>query len=333
MTKHIPLSVLDLVGIAEGQTPGEAIEDALETATLLDKLGFNRLWFAEHHNTRNLASMATSTLMALAAQRTENIRVGSGGIMLPNHSPLQVAESFGTLAQLFPDRIDLGLGRAPGTDGQTAQLLTRSGSDPHTFANNIYDLTGWFSDEGLGHSVPVTSNVGAGTNIPIWVLGSSENGASIAGQLGLPYSLASHFAPDDYREKIDLYRSTFKTTAPTAQIEAPYAMAGINVLVAPTDEEAERLWTTTQQMLLDMQTGNQRLMQAPVDPEGLGTAAERARIEAMFSIKAVGSPETVRRQLEEFAETSGADELIVVTYTFNPEDRKQSMELLAELWF
>lgn len=333
MTKHIPLSVLDLVGIAEGQTPGEAIEDALETATLLDKLGFNRLWFAEHHNTRNLASMATSTLMALAAQRTENIRVGSGGIMLPNHSPLQVAESFGTLAQLFPDRIDLGLGRAPGTDGQTAQLLTRSGSDPQTFANNIYDLTGWFSDEGLGHSVPVTSNVGAGTNIPIWVLGSSENGASIAGQLGLPYSLASHFAPDDYREKIDLYRSTFKTTAPTAQIEAPYAMAGINVLVAPTDEEAERLWTTTQQMLLDMQTGNQRLMQAPVDPEGLGTAAERARIEAMFSIKAVGSPETVRRQLEEFAETSGADELIVVTYTFNPEDRKQSMELLAELWF
>lgn len=333
MTKHIPLSVLDLVGIAEGQTPGEAIEDALETATLLDKLGFNRLWFAEHHNTRNLASMATSTLMALAAQRTENIRVGSGGIMLPNHSPLQVAESFGTLAQLFPDRIDLGLGRAPGTDGQTAQLLTRSGSDPQTFANNIYDLTGWFSDEGLGHSVPVTSNVGVGTNIPIWVLGSSENGASIAGQLGLPYSLASHFAPDDYREKIDLYRSTFKTTAPTAQIEAPYAMAGINVLVAPTDEEAERLWTTTQQMLLDMQTGNQRLMQAPVDPEGLGTAAERARIEAMFSIKAVGSPETVRRQLEEFAETSGADELIVVTYTFNPEDRKQSMELLAELWF
>lgn len=333
MTKHLPLSVLDLVGISEGQTPGEAIEDALETAALLDKLGFKRLWFAEHHNTRNLASMATSTLMALAAQRTKNIRVGSGGIMLPNHSPLQVAESFGTLAQLFPDRIDLGLGRAPGTDGQTAQLLTRSGSDPQTFANNIYDLTGWFSDEGLGHSVPVTSNVGAGTNIPIWVLGSSENGASIAGQLGLPYSLASHFAPDDYREKIDLYRSTFKTTAPTAQIEAPYAMAGINVLVAPTDEEAERLWTTTQQMLLDMQTGNQRLMQAPVDPEELGTAAERARIEAMFSIKAVGSPETVRRQLEEFAETSGADELIVVTYTFDPEDRKRSMELLAELWF
>lgn len=333
MTKHLPLSVLDLVGISEGQTPGEAIEDALETAALLDKLGFKRLWFAEHHNTRNLASMATSTLMALAAQRTKNIRVGSGGIMLPNHSPLQVAESFGTLAQLFPDRIDLGLGRAPGTDGQTAQLLTRSGSDPQTFANNIYDLTGWFSDEGLGHSVPVTSNVGAGTNIPIWVLGSSENGASIAGQLGLPYSLASHFAPDDYREKIDLYRSTFKTIAPTAQIEAPYAMAGINVLVAPTDEEAERLWTTTQQMLLDMQTGNQRLMQAPVDPEELGTAAERARIEAMFSIKAVGSPETVRRQLEEFAETSGADELIVVTYTFDPEDRKRSMELLAELWF
>ncbi|ALX48592.1 LLM class flavin-dependent oxidoreductase [Lentibacillus amyloliquefaciens] len=333
MTKHIPLNVLDLVGVSEGQTKSEAIEQALEAAQLIDKLGFKRLWFAEHHNSKNLASMATSILIAQAAKVTEKIRVGSGGIMLPNHAPLQVAENFGTLAQLFPSRIDLGLGRAPGTDAQTAQLLTHSGGDPQSFANSIYDLIGWFSDEGLGHSTPVTSNVGTGTNVPMWVLGSSMNGASIAGQLGLPFSIASHFTPDNYREKIDLYRSTFKSTAPTAQIEEPYVMAGINVLVAPTDEEAEKLWTTTQQMLLDMQTGKQRFMQPPMDPDELGTEQERALIESMFSVKAVGSPETVRKKLEEFTENSGADELIVVTYTYDPEDRKRSMEMLADLWF
>ncbi|MCF3944903.1 LLM class flavin-dependent oxidoreductase [Oceanobacillus alkalisoli] len=333
LTKNIPLNVLDLVSISEGQTTREALQQALESAQLIDKLGFKRLWFAEHHNSINLASMATSNLIGLAAQVTERIRIGSGGIMLPNHAPLQVAESFGTLAQLFPDRIDLGLGRAPGTDAQTAQLLTRSGSDPQSFANSIFDLIGWFSDKGSAHSVPVTSNVGTGTNIPIWVLGSSMNGASIAGQLGLPYSIATHFTPDDYREKIDVYRSAFKTSAPTAQIEEPYVMAGINVLVAPTDEEAERLWSTTQQMLQDMQTGRQRLLQPPVHPEQLGTEQERAMIESMFSIKAVGSPETVQKKLQQFAESTGADELIVVTYTYDPEDRKRSMNMLAELWF
>lgn len=333
MTKHIPLNVLDLVSISEGQTIKEAIEQSLETAQLLDKLGFKRLWFAEHHNTSSLASMATSNLIGLAAKMTERIRVGSGGIMLPNHAPLQIAESFGTLAQLFPDRIDLGLGRAPGTDAQTAQLLTRSGSDPQSFANSIFDLMGWFSEDGMAHSVPVTSNVGTGTNIPIWILSSSTSGASIAGQLGLPYSIATHFTPDNYREKIDLYRSAFKSTAPTAQIEEPYVMAGINVLVAPTDEEAQKLWTTTQQFLLDAQTGKRRLLQPPVDPEEIGTEQERAFIESMFSIKAVGSPETVRKKLEEFTERSGADELIVVTYTYNPEDRKRSMKMLADLWF
>src|SRR5690554_2547930 len=331
---RIPLNVLELASVSEGQTIKEALDQSLEAAQLVDKLGFKRLWFAEHHNTISLASMATSTLIALAAQVTESIRVGSGGIMLPNHAPLQVAESFGTLAQLFPDRIDLGLGRAPGTDGKTAQLLGRSGSDPQSFANSIYDLIGWFSDEGLAHSVPVTSNVGTGTNVPIWVLGSSVNGASIAGQLGLPFSVASHFTPGNYREKIDLYRSAFKSTAPTAQIKEPYVMAGINVLVAPTDAEAQRLWTTTQQFMNDFQkTGNTRLLQPPVDPEQLGTELERARMDSMFSLKAVGSPETVRKKLEEFAEHSTADELIVVTYTYDPEDRKRSMKLLADLWF
>ena len=333
MTKHIPLNVLELVGISENQTIKEAIEASMENAELIDKLGFKRLWFAEHHNTKNLASVATSQLIAMAAARTKNIRVGSGGIMLPNHSPLQVAENFGTIAQLHPDRIDLGLGRAPGTDQRTSQLITRSSSDAQNFANSIYDLIGWFSDEGLGHSVPVTSTVGTGTNIPIWVLGSSMNGASIAGQLGLPYSIATHFTPDDYKQKIDMYRSSFTTDAPTSQIDAPYVMAGINVVVASTDEEAEKIWTTTTQMMMDMQTGQQRKLQPPVDPEELGSAEQRKMMESMFSLKAVGSPETVRKKLEEFSEETGADELIIVTYTYDPEKRKQSMELLADLWF
>lgn len=169
----------------------------------------------------SLASAANSILIGQAANVTERIRVGSGGVMLPNYSPLQVAENFGTLAQLFPGRIDLGLGRAPGTDRQTAQLLLRSGADPQSFANAILDLTGRFSEEGLAHSVPVTSNVGTGTKVPLWVLGSSMNGASIAGQLGLPFVVASHFAPDDYSAKIDLYRSAFTTARPTAQLDAP----------------------------------------------------------------------------------------------------------------
>jgi len=333
LAQHVPLSVLDHVSVSEGQTQREAIAQSLDTAQLLDRLGFNRLWFGEHHNMNSLASAANSILIGQAASVTERIRVGSGGVMLPNYSPLQVAENFGTLSQLFPDRIDLGLGRAPGTDGRTAQLLIRSGADPQSFANAILDLTGWFSEQGLAHSVPVTSNVGTGTKVPMWVLGSSMNGASIAGQLGLPYAVASHFAPDNTQEKIELYRSSFTTTQQTTQIDTPYAMAGINVLVAPTDGEAQRLWTTTQQFLADAQTGKERLMQPPVEPDEIGTAQVRTGIEAMFSNKAVGSPETVRQQLEEFVQRSGADELIVVTYTYDPEDRKRSMQLLADLWF
>ena len=333
MTKRIPLNLLELVGISENQTVREAIEAAMENAKLIDKLGFKRLWFAEHHNTKNLASVSTAQLIQMAADRTENIRVGSGGIMLPNHSPLQVAENFGTIAQMHPDRIDLGLGRAPGTDQMTSQLITRSSSDAQNFANSIYDMIGWFSDEGQGKSVPVTSTVGTGTNIPIWVLGSSMNGASIAGQLGLPYSIATHFVPDDYKQKIETYRSAFTTSQPTSQISEPYVMAGINVIVAPTDEEAEKIWTTSQQMLADMQTGRMRRLQPPVDPESLGSEEQRKMMDGMFSLKAVGSPETVKAKLEAFAEDSGADELIVVTYTYDPADRKRSMELLADLWF
>lgn len=333
MTKHVPLSVLDLVSVSEGQTVRDAIDASMETARLVDRLGYKRLWFAEHHNTAHLAAVATSILISRAAAMTNRIRVGSGGVMLPNHAPLRVAEEYGTLAQMFPDRIDLGLGRAPGTDGLTAQLLTRSGAEPQDFANSIYDLIGWFSEEGEAHRIPgVTSGVGTGTNVPIWVLGSSVNGASIAGQLGLPFSLATHFMPEDFEKKLDIYHSSFQSTAPTSLIDKPYTMAGINVVVAPTDEEAQRIWTSTQRMFADIRTGKRRPLQPPVAPEELGSE-ELAIAESALNIKAVGSPETVRQALEAFTERSGVDELIVLTYAYNPEDKFRSMELLADLWF
>src|SRR5690606_11483952 len=185
----IPLSILDLVSISEGSTAREAIAASMNSAQLADRLGYRRLWFAEHHNTPNLAASATALLISHAAERTEKIRVGSGGVMLPNHAPLMVAEQYGTLVNMHGDRIDLGLGRAPGTDMMTAQALSRSSAEPQAFAQSIYDLQGWFSDTGTAYSMPIVSAVSAGTNVPIWVLGSTVNGASIAGQLGLPFSL------------------------------------------------------------------------------------------------------------------------------------------------
>lgn len=333
MTTRVPLNVLDLVSISEGKTVSEAIDASMEMAQLVDELGYKRLWYAEHHNTKYLAAVATSLLIGRAAAMTERIRVGSGGVMLPNHAPLRVAEEYGTLAQMFPDRIDLGLGRAPGTDGLTAQLLTRSGAEAQEFANSIYDLVGWFSDEGESKRIPgVTSGVGTGTKVPIWVLGSTVNGAAIAGQLGLPFSLATHFMPDDFEQKLQTYREAFQTSSPTALIDKPYTMAGINVIVAPTDEEAERIWTTTKRMFADLRTRKYRALQPPIDPAVL-TPQEQAIAKSTLSVKAIGSPETVRKALEEFTERSGVDELIVVTYTYDLEDKLRSMKLLADLWF
>src|SRR5690625_612570 len=238
----------------------------MESATLADKLGYSRLWFAEHHNTPNLASKATSLLIAQAAGVTERIRLGSGGVMLPHHAPRMVAEQYGTIANIYGKRIDLGLGRAPGTDQMTAQALSRSSAEPQAFAQHIYDLQGWFSETGTAHSVPIFSSVSQGMEVPIWVLGSTVNGASIAGQLGLPFSLASHFAPDQIDIAIKTYRDSFTADAPTAQIDEPYVMAGINVMVADTDAEAARQFTSVQQMFNDLRTGRRRNLQPPLDP-------------------------------------------------------------------
>lgn len=327
----VPLSILDLVSISSGGTAREGIAASMESARLADQLGYHRLWFAEHHNTPNLASSATALLISQAAAVTERIRLGSGGVMLPNHAPLMVAEQYGTIANIHGDRIDLGLGRAPGTDQMTAQALARSSAEPQAFAQNIYDLQGWFGEEGKAHSLPVLSSASAGTNVPIWVLGSTVNGASIAGQLGLPFSLASHFAPDQIDDAIQVYRESFTTESPTAQIEQPYVMAGINVMVADTDAEAEREFTTLEQMFLDLHSGRPRPLQPPVDPASLPGHGNRDN--SMLRISAVGTQQTVKGQLEEFVERTGADELITVTYAFDPAVRNRSLELLAEAWF
>lgn len=300
----------------------------MKLAKIADTLGYTRLWFAEHHNTINLASSATSILIGRAASETERIRVGSGGVMLPNHAPLMVAEQYGTLAQMYPGRIDLGLGRAPGTDQMTARALSRSSAEPQEFAQNIYEMQGWFSDRGAGQALPIVSAVSAGTNVPIWVLGSTVNGASIAGQLGLPFSIASHFAPDQVNQAIAVYRESFTTEAPTAQIEKPYVLAGINVLVADTDEEAEREFTTILQMFADTAMGRKRKIQPPIDPE-----QAREIDNPMLRIRAVGSPENVVRRLDEFVEETGADEIITTTYSYDPAVRERSLKLLAENWF
>jgi luciferase family oxidoreductase group 1 len=327
----VPLSILDLVSISEGSTARDGIAASMDSARSADRLGFHRLWFAEHHNTPNLASSATALLISQAASVTERIRLGSGGVMLPNHAPLMVAEQYGTLANMHGDRIDLGLGRAPGTDMMTAQALSRSSAEPQAFARSIYDLQGWFSEAGTAHSVPIVSAVSAGTEVPIWVLGSTVNGASIAGRLGLPFSLASHFAPDQLDEALRVYRDAFTAEAPTAQIDEPYVMAGINVMVADTDEQAAREFTVIEQMFHDTLTGQRRRIQPPVDPDTL--IGQGGKDNPMLRVKAVGAPQTVRAQLEKFVERTGADELITTTYAYDPAVRDRSLQLLAETWF
>ena len=326
----VPLSILDLVSIAEGSTARDAIAASMASAKLVDNLGYRRLWFAEHHNTPNLAASSTALLISQAAAVTEKIRVGSGGVMLPNHAPLMVAEQYGTLANMHGDRIDLGLGRAPGTDMMTAQALSRSSAEPQAFAQNIYDMQGWFGENGTAYSVPIVSAVSTNTNVPIWVLGSTVNGASIAGQLGLPFSIASHFAPDQIDQAIQVYREAFTTESATAQIDTPYVMTGINVMVADTEEQAKREFTVVQQMFQDIHTGQRRLLQPPVEPNQLtGVGAEHS----MLRIQAVGSPHTVKTQLDDFVARTGADELITVTYAYDPAVRDRSYELLADVWF
>jgi luciferase family oxidoreductase group 1 len=329
---HVPLSVLDLASVSEGQSAKDALDASLESARLADRTGYSRYWYAEHHNTDSIVSSATSLLIDRAAAATERIRVGSGGIMLPNHSPLSVAEQFGTLAHFHDHRIDLGLGRAPGTDRVTAQMLARTASDPQSFAEAVYMMQGWMGDEGRPGEVAVDALVAKGTNVPMWMLGSTANGGSIGGQLGLPFSVASHFAPDTALGALETYRTAFTADQPTAQIDAPRTMLGVNVLVADTDEEAERQFTTVLQMFASMATGRRGPLQPPRPLSEIGAVQIVEHARSMLRMQAVGSPATVVARLEELVRQTGADEVITVTYAYDPAVRLRSLELLADAW-
>ncbi|HLS44823.1 MAG TPA: LLM class flavin-dependent oxidoreductase [Ornithinicoccus sp.] len=329
-TNRVPLSVLELVPRSQGMTPADAMKHSADLATRLDELGYHRLWVAEHHGTEAFMASATSVILGHLADRTTGIRLGSGGVMLPNHAPLMVAEYYGTLATLHGDRIDLGLGRAPGTDPMTAAALARSSGQLNDFAQAVLDLVGYL---GEGNGTRVRALPGEGTNVPIWMLGSSTGGAQVAAALGLPFSFASHFAPQQMREALAVYRDRFNADAPTAQVERPTVMAGINVLVAPSEAEAHYLFTTAQQMVAQIRTGQSGPLAPPVDrltdvlPEAL-----LPMIEEFHSVKAVGEAPQVVARLEEFVAAHDLDEVIVTTYAFDPQMRRRSFELLADAW-
>lgn len=328
---RIPLSILDLVSVSANQTPAEAIEASMQAAEAADRLGYVRLWFAEHHNTASVASAATSVLVGAAAGRTSRIRVGSGGVMLPNHAPLMVAENYGTLGQLYPGRIDLGLGRAPGTDQVTAAALARSSSAPEAFVANVVNLHEWLTvgvaDNGI------RAGVAEGAYVPMWVLGSSTAGAAMAAHLGLPFSFASHFAPDAMGEAIALYRDHFNPSAPTAQLDEPYVSVGVNVLACPDAAEARHQFTTVEKVFLSLRrSGGREKLQPPGHAEPIGVM-EQSMIDHMLRVRAIGSVDEVTDRLHAIAESTGADELVTVTYAYDPAVRMESQRLVAEAWY
>jgi luciferase family oxidoreductase group 1 len=323
----VPFSILDLVPVILGETPREALPKSLELAQHAEALGYTRYWVAEHHNMTGIASAATSVVIGYLAGGTSTIRVGSGGIMLPNHSPLVIAEQFGTLESLYPGRIDLGLGRAPGTDQRTLRALRRDPARADDFPEDILELMLLLADP--KPSQPVRAVPGAGTNVPIWILGSSTFGAELAAALGLPYAFASHFAPDALLAALDIYRRKFK---PSKQLDHPYAMVGVNVVAADKDEEARRLFTTVQQSFTNLVRGAGGKLQPPIDDiEDYWTAAEKHHASHMMKYSMVGSPETVRRGLEEFVELTSADELMIVTYIYHHRARLRSFEIVADM--
>jgi len=285
------------------------------------------LWIAEHHNMPAIASAATSVVIGLLASQTKRIRVGAGGIMLPNHSPLVIAEQFGTLETLYPGRIDLGLGRAPGTDQRTMRALRREAMGGHNFPQDVIELQNYFSKEAEANAIKAVP--GAGLEIPLWILGSSTFGAQLAAELGLPYAFASHFAPSSLYEALEIYRRYFK---PSKQLAKPYAMVGVNVIAAETDEEARVLFTSIQQSFTNMTRGTRTSFPPPIaDIETYWTQAEKAMASQMLSCSVVGSRETVRAGLEALIEKTKADELMIVCNVFDIEARLKSLEIIDSL--
>ena len=325
---QIPVSVLNLAPIREGQGQKEAVDAMVDLAQATEKMGYTRYWIAEHHNSPTLVSSATAILIKHTLEHTEHIRVGSGGIMLPNHSPLVVAEQFGTMATIYPDRLDLGLGRAPGTDMLTASALRRSKNDSvYTFPEDVKALLQYFGP--LEQQGYVKAYPGVGTDIPIYILGSSTDSAYLAAELGLPYVFASHFAPRYMEDAIMIYRKRFK---PSPYLDKPYMMVCLNVIAAETDEEAKFESTTMQQFFLNVVRGSQMKLRPPVESmDHIWNPAEKEMAQGMASVTFMGSKDTIRQQLTDFQESYNVDEIMAVTYIFDPEKQKRSYEIFKEI--
>lgn len=320
------LSVLDLSPIIEGSNASQSLANSLDLARHAERLGYKRYWLAEHHNMPGIASAATAVVIAHVAGGTKTIRVGAGGIMLPNHAPLVIAEQFGTLAALHPGRIDLGLGRAPGTDMGTARALRRNLEASDNFPQDVVELMGYFQPAEEGQRIRAVP--GEGQQVPVWILGSSLYGAQLAAMLGLPYAFASHFAPAELDHALEIYRSRFQ---PSEQLDKPYVMLGLNVFAAPTDAEARLLFTSLQQAFVNLRTGRPGRLPPPV--EGYDQTLEpmaKTMLSQALSCAVVGSPETVRQGVDAFIRRTGADELMVTAQMYDHAARVRSFEILAE---
>jgi luciferase family oxidoreductase group 1 len=322
------LSVLDLSPIVQGGDAGQALRASRDLARLAERLGYRRFWMAEHHNMPGVASAATAVAIGFVAEGTSTIRIGAGGIMLPNHAPLVVAEQFGTLASLYPGRIDLGIGRAPGTDQLTAQALRRTlAGNIDAFPNDVVELMHYFQPAVPNQAVRAVP--GEGLDVPVWILGSSTYGAQLAAMLGLPYAFASHFAPADMETAVAIYRERFR---PSAHLDRPYVMLGLTVVAADTDAEALRLFTSSQQAFINLRSGRAGQLPPPVDdleavvgPHGLAMAREA------LARSVVGGPQTVRAGLDAFIARTRPDELMITAQLFDPAARLRSFEILADI--
>ena len=323
---RVPLSILDLAPIARGETASDSFAGSVALAQRAEELEYLRVWYAEHHNIASIASSATSVLIAHVGAQTRTIRLGAGGVMLPNHAPLMIAEQFGTLAAMYPGRIDLGLGRAPGSDQNTMYALRRDPASADTFPQDVLELQAFLAPAVSGQRIQAVP--AAGTEVPLWILGSSHFGAMLAAELGLPYSFASHFAPDLLIPALEIYRSRFK---PSEQLDRPYAMVGVNIIAAGSDAEARRLATTQQMSFANIFRGARGLSQPPIDDiESYWSPMEKAQAQRMLARSIIGSPETVRAGMEALVAETGADELIVVSDVYEHPARLRSFELIAE---
>jgi luciferase family oxidoreductase group 1 len=324
----IPFSILDLSPIPKGASAAVALRNTLDLAQHAESLGYQRYWLAEHHNMPGIASAATAIVIGHVAGGTKTIRVGSGGIMLPNHSPLVIAEQFGTLASLYPGRIDLGLGRAPGTDMMTARALRRDMEDSaEQFPQDVQELQNYFSAAEPGQHIRAVP--GAGLEVPIWLLGSSLFSAQLAAVLGLPFAFASHFAPDLMRQALEIYRSRFQ---PSKQLDRPYSMLGANVLAADTDAQARRQFTSQQQSFINLRRGNPGQVPPPIDDiDAYWSPAEKAMVERSLAVSFVGSADTIASRLAPFMDSLKPDELMITAHIYDQATRLRSIELIAQV--